>query len=353
MKPRDRVTASILKKSFDRLPIKHLAVEEIDLRLLKYFDIKDRDELLKIIGDDFREIKPDYCGPDMGDLRSEHGGIEKGIHGIVSCVVWNKALSLYDQDVVYPLAGIDSINQLDNNLFAETDWFDYSTIKQQCLMQQEYASIFGYCEMDFINGFSILRGQEQILIDIGLQDPLFLELCDRKLEFVCQHIEKALKAGEGLIDFVHFGEDFGSQGGLLISPQCFEDIFASRYRKAFDIVHAYGARTMLHSCGSVHRLIPNLINIGLDVLDVVQTNAVDMDLKVLHKEFGNDISFSGTMCVQKVLPFGTVSEVREEVNKRLEIFKDGGLIIGPSHQIQIDTPIQNILEMYRAAGGYV
>jgi uroporphyrinogen decarboxylase len=108
---------------------------------------------------------------------------------------------------------------------------------------------------------------------------------------------------------------------------------------------------MMHVCGSSVQFIPALIEDGLDVLDVVQTNAAGMDLAALKQRFGRHLAFAGTMCVQKVLPFGTPAQVRMETQQRLELFADGGLIFGPSHQLQPDTPLENILTMYAAAGG--
>jgi len=107
---------------------------------------------------------------------------------------------------------------------------------------------------------------------------------------------------------------------------------------------------MMHSCGSVHKLIPDLIDAGLDILDVVQTSARDMEIDRLAKDFGKDICFCGTMDVQQVLLNKTPIEIEEEVKMREDLFPEGGLILGPSHAIQPGTPVENIIAMYRAAG---
>ena len=140
-----------------------------------------------------------------------------------------------------------------------------------------------------------------------------------------------------------------TQNGPLISPLVLSGSL-KKYEMLFDLVHAYGARTMLHSCGSVYRFIPRLIELGLDILDVVQVQAVDMEIERLAREFGDRLAFCGSMCVQSFLPFGTVEDVRREVDQRLRLFPEGGLILGPSHAIQVGTPLENILEMYRRAG---
>ncbi|MBM3713782.1 MAG: hypothetical protein FJW56_10185, partial [Actinobacteria bacterium] len=100
----------------------------------------------------------------------------------------------------------------------------------------------------------------------------------------------------------------------------------------------------------IYVLMPRLIDLGIDILDVVQTSAKDMDIKKLHREFAKDLCFCGSMDVQQVLIKMTPEEIKNEVNLRLELFSEGGLILGPSHAIQPGTPIENIIAMYEAAG---
>jgi uroporphyrinogen decarboxylase len=107
---------------------------------------------------------------------------------------------------------------------------------------------------------------------------------------------------------------------------------------------------MMHSCGSVRAFIPRLIELGLDILDVVQPTAAGMDIRELATEFGDRLCFAGSMCVQTTLPFGTTDDICHEVKLRQELFQDGGLILGPTHHIQVDTPLENVLAMYRCAG---
>jgi uroporphyrinogen decarboxylase len=175
-------------------------------------------------------------------------------------------------------------------------------------------------------------------------------LLDQRFTLFYEMTERALRAANGAIDIVHVGEDFGSQRGLLISPTTFEVMFRPKYEKMFELAHQYGAITMMHCCGSVRRLIPRFIDIGLDVLDVIQTSAAGMDIRELHDEYGKDLSFAGSICVQSTLPFGTVEDVKREVELRLNLFAQGGLILGPSHQIQAGTPLENIIAMYETAG---
>ena len=115
------------------------------------------------------------------------------------------------------------------------------------------------------------------------------------------------------------------------------------------MVHRYGAFMMLHSCGSVRALIPRLIELGLDILDVVQVGAAGMAIQELHDAFGTRLCFCRTMDVQTTLPLGSTADVCE-VELRKALFAQGGLFLGPAHRIKASTPLENILAMCRCAG---
>lgn len=121
-------------------------------------------------------------------------------------------------------------------------------------------------------------------------------------------------------------------------------------RQAAAATHTYVHWTD-HCCGSFHPIIPTLIDIGVDVLDPVQTSASEMDLRTLKRKYGNNVCWHGGIDVQRLLPCGTVSAVRDAVREAEAIFGlDGGIILGPSHEITPDTPIENILAIYGASG---
>jgi uroporphyrinogen decarboxylase len=159
-----------------------------------------------------------------------------------------------------------------------------------------------------------------------------------------------LEAAGGLIDFAHAGDDFGTQRGPMISLAIFEKHFAPKYGKYFQMVHSHGARTMLHMCGCCERFLPRLIDLGLDVYDVVQPTTPEQDIAALKERFGDRLCFCGSVCVQTTLAWGTPADVEREVRRRLELFPTGGLFLGPTHAIQVGSPLSNILAMYRTAG---
>lgn len=347
MKSIERFRAWRDGQAFDRMPIRHLGELTVNEKLRKYFGLKkdDKDGLLCALGDDFREIYPAFRGP------AELQGIGASGHGVVNCAVFRAAMQAAFPGKHPPLADLQDIGELPGRFVPSTDWLDYSGISAQCEKYKDYVRIAGYCDYDFLNGLGELRGVEQGYIDIAMREQIYLDLIDLRFSFGYENLERTLEAANGAIDVVHFGDDLGTQLGLLISPEDFMELFAEIYRRSFALAHRYGAMTMMHVCGSIKKMIPYLAGMGLDILDVVQTNAAGMELEGLKREYGGIIRFAGSMCVQELLPYGSVERVRAETERRQELFRDGGLIFGPSHHIQPGTPLENILEMYRSAGG--
>jgi uroporphyrinogen decarboxylase len=322
--------------------------------LSEHLGATNYESLLDRLGVDWRYVQPGYCGPPpraFADGSRELAWPDRGwpVPTRYKDVAYSQGV--YTEAVWRPFAGISDPAELDRFSFPSADWLDTSQVRANCEKYPEYAIVTGTPGvLDFINGVGHSRGIEQVFMDIGSLDPVYLALIEKKFAYHYEVVERTLQAAGGLIDIVQTGEDLGTQLGLVLSPARFEKLFAARYRAFFEMVHRYGARTMLHCCGSARRLLGRLIDLGLDILDVVQVSAVGMDINELAREFGRDLAFCGSMCVQTMLPAMTPAEVMDAVASRRALFSDGGLILGPSHSIQPDTPVENILAMYRAAG---
>jgi uroporphyrinogen decarboxylase len=349
MTSRERVLNSCERNGYDRIPVKHEGTPETNQEIKNYFNLKNDEQMLRILGDDFRYVEPVYVGP---ELRTFPDGSVEGYWGeryIYAQFDGGK----YLESVYQPFAGIEKLEDLDRSHFPSADWFDYSTIKQQAQAHRDAG--FAVCcgtagDTDFINGISRARGMEEVLIDLATDNPVYLEIMIARFKFYYEMHERILEAADGLVDFTHIGEDFGTQIGALISFQIFDKHFAPKYEKYFSMVHKYSCRAMEHMCGTVHMFLPRLIKLGLDVYDVVQPTTAENHISSLAKNYGEDIIFQGSMDVQQELAFGTIEDVEREVQLRLDLFPGGGLIIGPSHAIQPGSPVENTLAMYRTAG---
>lgn len=333
-------------KPFDRMPVRHQAEKVINDLLYDYLHVPQGDylQLLSRLGDDFRPIYPAFIGP----AEFTHVGTPE--QGVYNAAIYNAAMMASFPGRRFPLSDLASLSQIPAKYLPTADWLDYTQVSRLCEKHADDIKIAGYCDFDFINSINMLRGQEQGFIDIALKEPVYLDLVELKYEFGMANLKKTLEAGDGRIDIVHFGDDMGTQIDLLISPSDFMSLFGEKYRQAFALTRSYGALSMMHVCGSVRKMIPYLIDLGLDILDVVQTNAVGMEITGLQRDFGKSIRFAGSMCVQNVLPYGKIDDVIKETKLRMELFKSGGLIFGPSHLIQDNTPLENILAMYETIG---
>jgi uroporphyrinogen decarboxylase len=185
----------------------------------------------------------------------------------------------------------------------------------------------------------ILRGIEPILRDF-LENPSFVEeLFDKIIEFNISITERLCKFP---IDAFHFGDDWGQQYGLIIDPELWRKYFKKRLRKLYDVVHNAGLPVSIHSCGNITEIIPDLIEIGVNIISPLQAEA--LDFKFLKKEYGKDLTFWGGISNQRTLPKGTPYDVRKEIKETIKILaNDGGYILAPSHEIQGDVPLENML----------
>jgi len=186
-----------------------------------------------------------------------------------------------------------------------------------------------------------LRGMETCLMDLCLEPAFAEELLDRILDYNLALIETAL---EQPIDGFYFGDDYGGQQGLLMSPDLWRRFFEPRLAKMFAKVKRAGRVVALHSCGNIEAILPDLINIGLDIYQTVQPEVYD--LKKLKREFGRNLAFLGAISTQRTLPFVAPDELKCIVGNTIDIMAEGGgFIAGPTHRIPADVPVENVLAL--------
>jgi uroporphyrinogen decarboxylase len=349
MNSRQRVSSALARKGYDRIPVHHEGTPEVNAMLRQHLHTRDDLELALRLGDDIRDVAGRYIGPER--KRFPDGSVE-GLWGErYNDIPYGDGIGTYPEAVYLPFADIDDPAQLKGYPFPTADWFDFNTIPAQCERFDDYAIVFGGAgSLDFMNSIARCRGVEKVLYDVATQDPVYKLLVEQRFQFFYDCAECALQAANGKIALLHCGEDLGTQRGPIISMGSFNRLFAPYYQRYFSLAHKYGAKAIMHVCGSTRFFIPRLIELGLDILDVVQVAAEGMAIDGLARDFGRDLCFCGSMCVQTILPFGTVDDVIRETRHRIELFHDGGLILGPTHAIQVFTPIENILAMYRTAG---
>jgi uroporphyrinogen decarboxylase len=191
-----------------------------------------------------------------------------------------------------------------------------------------------------------LRGLEQMLIDM-VKDP---DLADQVLEIPYQyHLTAAKRLVEMGVDMIWVGDDVGTQHEMLISPEMWRRYLKERMASFIQECRAINPSVKIayHSDGNIRRILPELIEIGLDVLNPLQP--ASMDPAEVKRMYGDRLCFWGTIDEQHTLPFGSPEDVRAEVLERIEsVGKGGGLILAPTHHVQLDTPLENFRAMVDA-----
>jgi uroporphyrinogen decarboxylase len=197
-----------------------------------------------------------------------------------------------------------------------------------------------------------LRGLEQWFADI-LEDRAFCEaLLDRTSQYWVEWMERFLAEVGDILDIIMIGDDLTGQDGPIFAPKFYRDVVRPRQRKVVDTIKKHSkAKIWYHTCGDCSEYIPDLIDMGIDILNPVQINTRGMDPAVLKSKYGNDVVFwGGGIDSQHILPFATPAQVREAVRKNVEIFKKGGgYVFNNVHNIQPGVPPENIIAMYDAA----
>ena len=207
------------------------------------------------------------------------------------------------------------------------------------------------CGCNLMEWGMFLRRMDNFLMDCYLDKYNVEKMLDELMVRHLATLEKVCESLGDVVDILRFGDDLGMDQGPFVSPEIYQEIFKPRHSQLCDYVHKNSTmKTFLHSCGSIYKLMPDLIEAGYDIINPVQTTANGMDPATLKKEFGKDIVFWGGGCnTRSVLNHGTPEDVRANVLQNLEVFAPGGgFVFNQEHNIMPDVPAVNIMAMYDA-----
>jgi uroporphyrinogen decarboxylase len=266
----------------------------------------------------------------------------------------------YDQAGVYhPLADADSKSEIDEKY----EWQEVTSEEQEFLISQareisqetDYALMVEFGGSVYEQG-QLLRGYKQWYLDIAGNKGLVNHLLDKLVENYLENLKTFIDVLGDMVDIVVFGgDDLGMQDGPQISPDTYRELFMPRHEKLWGYVKENTDwKVFLHSCGSIYKLLPHFIEAGVDIINPVHINASGMEPEKLKREFGDEVVFWGGGCdTQRILPNGTIEEVKEEVKRNIETFAPGGgFVFTPVHNIQPDVSPEKIEALYETAREY-
>jgi len=348
MTPRERMLAAINHEKPDRIPTDIWATEEVWAKLKAHFG-PDTDINAALRIDGMAGIGPRYIGP---PIPAAPEGESVDFWGLRSRRI-DYATGAYMELYHHPLAFARTIDDLDRYTWPSADWFDYSQIAADAekagrnrLMQSGYMAIF------YLH--NLLRGLEQSLMDPLLEPEFTRELLRRLGTFFFEHHARIFEAARGWIDLTQVTDDLGTQTGPMIGLDTFRTFYKPHMERFIDLAHSFGIKVMHHDDGSCRQFLPDLCEMGIDILNPVQWKCPGMALDGLKRDFGSRLCFHGGIDNQEVLPFGTPDDVRAEVRHNIDALAcDGtGYILAPCHNLQAVSPVENIIAMYDEAWNY-
>jgi len=340
MTSRERVQAALRHEQPDRVPRDFWAEPPTWNRLLAHVGLKRRVQLLDRLGVDVRHLEVAPV-PE----RELSGGILQNFWGerfVQQPTPWGPIR----HDVKGALAEARSFSDLEAFDWPTPDCIDRSGLPEQCRQWAQHALVYGFA--DVWQRPALVRGWEEFFVDLIERPDWVHYLCRKFTDFYLEDYTRAAEITQGRIDLYLLISDLGSQSGPLISKTMFRRFAAPYLQEMIDCIHRIGGRVLFHSCGSIAPLIPELIDLGVDVLDPIQPISPAMQPETLKASFGDKLCFHGGIDMQNLLPYRTPAEVQTEVRRFCEVLGvGGGYILAPAHLFQPDVPPENVLAVYQ------
>lgn len=352
MTSKERVLTAFACGTPDRVPINYLANAGIDRRLKEHFGLQpdDGEGLLHALGVDFRSVAAPYRGlklhPDIPER-----GVKADDWGIRRRWVEHDSGGYWDY-CDFPLKDA-TVEEIAEWPMPSPDDFDYQGIREECRRKKDYALFLGGPgQADVINKGGMLRGTEQTLLDLVTEDPAGMLLTRRRTGIQLEILRRTLEQADGGIDFLWMGEDLGTQIAPLISLNLYRKVLRPIHQQFVDLAKSFGIPVMIHCCGSSSWAFEDFIEMGIAAVDTLQPEAKNMAPEYLKERFGGRIAFHGCISTAGPVAAGTVEETVAYCRRTLEIMMPGGgYSFAPTHQLQDNSPTENVLAMYGTARG--
>ena len=358
MTPRERWLAVLTRQKPDRVPMDYWSTPEFSAKLVRHLGLSrisearltanfrrgyasaadSLNQALKLMHVDFvRSVGPKYVGPKLPRKTDVFGCHYRDIH---------YGTGVYSEVETNPLAQYQTVEEIEKNYtWPDPDWWDYTKIPDHIKGWEDYPIRGGGSEPFLI--YKNLRGQELAMMDLAVNPEIVHYCLDKLFELAYQNTLRIYEAIPGKVMVTYVAEDMGGQDNLMFSRKHIMTYLLPRMKRIIDLAHQAGAFVFHHNDGNCRKILPDMVDAGIDVLNPIQWRSKGMDREGLKADFGDRLVFHGAVDNQYTLPFGTVEEVRAEVRDNLRILgAGGGYILAPCHNIQPVTPPENVVAMY-------
>jgi uroporphyrinogen decarboxylase len=341
MNPRERQLATIRHRTPDRISLDAIQIE-ICPEIAAYLGIAEA-EVYDALGIDGRMVGPRYIGP----LPDPAGGFELTQWGTADGGPYGATGAN-----PYPLAAAGTVAEVDAYPWPDPDRYDYPACAAAARALHERYAVRGPGWMPVFWRACELFGMAETMVKMLAQPAVFEAAIERIFEHVHEVCRRTVAECGDALDILIIEDDFASQASLMISPAHWRRYLKPRYEKLFEIGARAGKPVWFHSCGNILAVLPDLIEIGMDVWETVELHTLPISAAQLKRAYGRDLAFFGGVNTQR-LPFITPAEVVAEVVRCIEALGgEGGYICGPDHHIKPDVPPENAVALFRAAQAY-
>ncbi|HSV91880.1 MAG TPA: uroporphyrinogen decarboxylase family protein [Desulfobacterales bacterium] len=337
MLPRERQLAAVGRRVPDRIPVDAIHVENM-AAIAAHLGIADAD-VPDRLGLDGRIVSVGYTG--------EVPGQDRGLNE------WgSEAFDDYGTGHVFPLAAAGSIAAVERHAWPDPARYDYAGAADRARAAASTYAVRGpYWVPVFCQACSLM-GMEEALAALMLEPVVFEAVIERVAAHVEELCRRFLAAAGDAVDILCIGDDFATQRGLLMRPELWRRHLKPRLARIFAVGHAAGKPVWFHSCGDITAVLPDLVDIGMDVWETVQLHALPLSARDLKREYGRHIAFFGGVNTQR-LPWATPAEVADEVRRCIEALGGGGgYICGPDHHVKPDVSAGTTLALFDAATAF-
>lgn len=301
--------------------------------LHRHFDTTTDEELRRKLGDDVRWICPQFYADAYRDPEGRDpfdASLDRVKHSIA------------------PLACCRTVREVERFPWPKAEYLNFDSCLRDLRQAGDVYRLSGFWTC-FYHNLADLFGMEEYFVKMHTQPEVVLAATDRVCEFYHEANERFFDAAGDLVDGFFFGNDFGTQQSLICGPAQFDQFIMPWFRRFTEQGRRRGYQVVLHSCGSVHRVIEQLIAAGVDCLHPLQAQARDMNAEQLAADFKGRLAFMGGIDVQSLLTYGTPGDIRQDV-RRVKSLLGPNLIVSPSHEaILPNVPPENVAALAEAA----